>query len=431
VRRIKDIGLDGPVVLNVPVGNYWCLTCKKFFKPEVPFAGKRKRFTSRAVRKATVAVQQDKTTYTALPHRLDRDFNVRPAKSTGWLWFQEFAGSIDIEEYLRWACGRFSGQLSVDSVADGKVQMWFATDPLNHDLILGYHRAETADNDSLTVFLTALRDKYGIRPQLFACDDANVFENTPQVVWKDVPVQLCHFHVIKNLTYNHLRHSLVERINSYKPVKPPKNARPDGTPVPKNSRGYMTAEYVDARDRYFEASDLWVELYRRRRLFFKSLASLQKPDSIKHEETQFIQASCGRYPKVGEFRAFILDFYSLMDSKDVASAKLVRRTMERKWAKVAEADEHIAYVLKQLKDKRYFARLFAFTAFENAHRTTNSTERANRWFRKRQKTHYRCRKDHTIRRMLHADLVYKRERVPAGEPPRQLRERPVVLNRSA
>src|SRR6185312_10951818 len=105
-------------------------------------------------RKATVAVQEDKTTYTALSHRLERDFSIRPAKSTGWAWFQRFAGSIDIEEYLRWACGRFSGQLSVDSVQDGDVHMWFATDPLNKDLILGYHRAERPDAASLTAFLT-------------------------------------------------------------------------------------------------------------------------------------------------------------------------------------------------------------------------------------------------------------------------------------
>ena len=32
-------------------------------------------------------------------------------------------------------------------------------------------------------------------------------------------------------------------------------------------------------------------------------------------------------------------------------------------------------------------------------------ERTNRWFRKRQKTHYRNRKERTIRNMLKADLV--------------------------
>src|SRR5205814_1027229 len=134
--------------------------------------------------------QQDKATYLSLPNRLGRDFNVSPVVSTGWKWFREFAGAIDVADYLKWACSRFSGQLSVDSVVDGGVHMWFATDPLNHDLILAYHRAEHAGCASLAAFLATLRDQYGIRPQLFTCDGAAVFDSTPQEVWPGVPVQL-------------------------------------------------------------------------------------------------------------------------------------------------------------------------------------------------------------------------------------------------
>ena len=86
----------------------------------------------------------------------------------------------------------------------------------------------------------------------------------------------------------------------------------------------------------------------------------------------------------------------------------------------AREDSHIAHVLKRIGDGRWYGKLFAFAAFENAHRTTNSTERANRWFRKRQKTHYRNRKEHTIKNMLHADLIYRRERTPLNEPPATL-----------
>jgi hypothetical protein len=85
-------------------------------------------------------------------------------------------------------------------------------------------------------------------------------------------------------------------------------------------------------------------------------------------------------------------------------------------------DRHIS--VARLRDDKIFARLFPFAEYENAHRTTNSTERANRWFRKRQKTHYRNRKEHTIRGMLHADLVYRRERSPL-EGPKVLRRKPV------
>src|SRR5207237_2122575 len=84
--------------------------------------------------------------------------------------------------------------------------------------------------------------------------------------------------------------------------------------------------------------------------------------------------------------------------KSSASAELRRKALVKKWKAVAEEDGQIAYVLKQFNNKAWFGRLFPFPAFENAHRTTNSTAQANRWFRKRQKTHYRCRKEHTVRR---------------------------------
>jgi hypothetical protein len=431
VRRIKDIGLDGPIVLEIPVGNYRCLDCCKFFKPEVPFASKNKQYTTRAIRKATVAVQQDKTTYTALPNRLERDFAIRPAKSTAWLWFQQFAGGIDVQEYLRWACSRFSGQLSVDSVSDGGMQMWFATDPLNRDLILGYYRDQHANAETLTKFLTSLRDDYGIEPKLFTCDDANVFDNTPQKVWLDVPVQLCHFHILKNLNYMHLRHSLTERLKRYKPVKPPKEPRPDGKPLPKNSRGYASAEFVQKVLEWKQAQEVWGEMHQKRRLFFKTVKNLDKPESIKRNEGELLQGWCERYPALGVFRRFILDFYALMSCKDSASADLLRKAFLARWEEEAKTDAHMAHALKLFGDDKWFARLFPFTAFENAHRTTNSTERANRWFRKRQKTHYRNRKEHAIKNMLHADLIYRRERTPPGKPPVRLKEKPISSQRSA
>jgi hypothetical protein len=134
---------------------------------------------------------------------------------------------------------------------------------------------------------------------------------------------------------------------------------------------------------------------------------------------------------LGEFRRFILDFYRLISSKDAASAELLRQTLPATWKTEAETDPNIAHVLKVFADDRWFARLFLFTAYENAHRTTNSTERANRWFRKRQKTHYRNRREYTIKNMLHADLIYKRERMNPNEPPARLKVKSAGMQQSA
>ena len=411
---MRDISLDGPVAIQVRVGNYRCNGCRKFFKPEVPFAAKGKRYTDRAVRKATVAVQEDKTTYTALPNRLSRDFSIGPSKSSGWRWFQEFAEGIDAEEYLKWACSRFSGQISVDSMVDGGMRLWFATDPLNKDLILGYSRVESDNSETLTAFLTTLRDKYGVRPQLFTCDGAAVFDSTPEAVWPGVPVQLCHFHVLYRLGYMHLRHSLKTRIDRLRPA------------TVKQPSGRQTLEVAEAREKYRKKHKAWVRLHRKRRLFFKSLASLAKPKSMEAKEARYLEVVCKRFEALRRFRQFILDLYNLMDSKDAAAAELLRQAFLAKWSKYARKDEAIIFTLKHFADDAWFGKLFPFAAFENGHRTTNSTERANRWFRKRQKSHYRVRTEPTIRRMLTADLIYRRQRTDPNKPPMRLKTKPTT-----
>lgn len=422
-RRVKDVSLDGPVVIEARVGKYRCTACDKMFRAQLPFAPARKRYTARAVRKATVAVQEDKTTYTALPRRLERDFSIRPAKSTGWAWFQEFAEGIDVDEYLRWACSRFSGQLSVDSVVDGDKEMWFATDPLNRDLILGYHRCDSANGESLTAFLTTLRDQYGVRPLLFIGDDAAVFDSVPEQVWPGARLGLCHFHAIKRLSYDYLRKSLRERANGVKPAKPERQ------PKPTTKAGREEAR--QEREAYKAAKERWVELHRRRRLFLKSLRSLRKTKSAEAHEAEYITAACAEFPTLAVFREFVLDFYAIFDAKAGALMDFLRRAFLRRWAAQAEQDEYLRYVLTKFTDERWFGKLTAYTAFDNAQRTTNSTERANRWFRKRQKTHYRNRKEHTITRMLHADLIYRRERTDPSEPPAELRVKRAPLAESA
>jgi hypothetical protein len=421
-RTVRDISLDGPVVLEVRVGNYKCKACDRFFKPDVPFAAKGKRYTDRAVRKATVGVQQDKLTYTALPQRMERDFAVRPAKSTGWAWFQSFAGDIDITDYLKWACARFSGQLSVDSVQDKDAHLWFATDPLNRDLILGYLRCESPNTESLTAFLTTLRDDYGIRPALFTCDGAKVFDGVPQTVWPETQVQLCHFHAIQALMRGYLRHSLRERLRAYKPVKPVRPGRGEA-PTRSGGRGRhrykaigrATPEYLEAKAEYDREHERWVETFRKRRLFLKRL---DRPDPTDEDRqaAAFVTTAGHRYPQLATFREFMAGVYGIMGCRDASAAEAARQAFIARWECSIGHDRHLAAVVERFRDDKFFAKLFPFCEYENAQRTTNSTERANRWFRKRQKSHYRLRKEHTIRNMLHADLIYRRERSPLTRP---------------
>jgi transcription antitermination factor NusG len=67
-----------------------------------------------------------------------------------------------------------------------------------------------------------------------------------------------------------------------------------------------------------------------------------------------------------------------------------------------------------------FEKTLTFMDYENLDSTTNQVERTNRWFRKRQKTHYRNRKEENIVNMLKADLLGQMER-DKDKPPVKLR----------
>lgn len=66
--------------------------------------------------------------------------------------------------------------------------------------------------------------------------------------------------------------------------------------------------------------------------------------------------------------------------------------------------KHLQLALRRLT-MRKFGMMITFLEYRNLDATTNHVERTNRWFRKRQKTHYRNRKERTIRNMLNADLM--------------------------
>jgi hypothetical protein len=284
-------------------------------------------------------------------------------------------------------------------------------------LILGYHFCDSPNTESLTAFLTTLRDAYGIRPQLFTGDDARVYDAVPGQVWPGVAQQLCHFHAMRRLLLEHLRLSLLARVRALKPKKP-------------GRWQFKPLSYKLAKKQYKQDLAEWTELHRKRRLLLKSPHNLLKKNSVARGEAVYVLEVCRQFKTLATLRELVLNVYSVFNSKDAAAADVLRRGLLGKWKGEAERDEHIRNALAKLADDDWFGRLFAFTRFENAQRTTNSTERANRWFRKRQKTHYRNRRAHTITNMLHADLVYRRERAP-NEPPTRLREKTAELRQPA
>jgi hypothetical protein len=84
------------------------------------------------------------------------------------------------------------------------------------------------------------------------------------------------------------------------------------------------------------------------------------------------------------------------------------------------ADGYLSLALKRLSQGKC-ENMITFLDYMNLDLTSNHVERTNRWFRKRQKTHYRNRKERTIRNMLKVDL--SRWSDHSGQPDVRLKQR--------
>jgi transposase/uncharacterized protein DUF6431 len=197
LRTLKDISLDNSQTIKIKVGDYRCKQCNKYFRSQPDLAEKGKHYTERAINKVYAAIQEDKTTFTGVPKRVERDFKIKPSKSTCHEWFHRKAGSIDLaQEYEPWVISTFSGVLGIDEVFDGGKCTFFATDPLNNRTI-AFHRSDYRDGEELRIFLERIKTMV-INPEVLISDGAPVYESIPKEIWPNIRHQLCTFHFIRD-----------------------------------------------------------------------------------------------------------------------------------------------------------------------------------------------------------------------------------------
>lgn len=380
-RRIRDISLDGERVVPVRVGVYNCVVCKKHFRLQTGLAEKGKHYSKRALEKGFVAIRDDKTTFTALPNRLSRDFHITPSKSSCHRWFHSRADKIDFEkEYEPLAVQSFSGALAIDEVYDKGFCLMFATDPLNRRTV-SFHLCRGGTSGELEKFLRYL-DSIGIRPEVLIVDGSALYTSVPQEIWPAVRIQLCIFHVIKNCTDD-----IESAIRTFYRTL--------------YKGGHLPHEN-------FTAPGWWIQQMKRKewdKLLIREhrMAFLTRDENLSARQRRVITHLSGRYPELHAMRSFFLDLLNLFQRNQGVTDAWARLRAMRANDQYKEIPG-LQVALKRLPDKK-FEKMVTFLDYEDLDSTTNHVERTNRWFRKRQKTHYRNRTERTIRNMLKADLL--------------------------
>ena len=287
---------------------------------------------------------------------------------------------INLErDYEPQAVNSFSGALAIDEVYDKEFCIFFATDPLNKRPV-SFHLCRSGDGQELETFLRHLKS-IGVKPEVLIVDGSTLYASVPQKVWPGVSIQLCVFHVIRNCQ-DHIQ----DAIKAFYRLLPKGKRWPHEDFIA--PEWWTNAIQRGNRDRH---------LIRNNRYAFTT-----RTENLKPEQREILEGLCQHHPALCTIRRFHSDLLSLFErnqTKEQARQKL--RTM----AENPDYQEmpYLVLALKRLSTAK-FEKMVTFLDYENLDATTNHVERTNRWFRKRQKTHYRNRKERTIRNMLKTDL---------------------------
>lgn len=391
VRHAIDIGLDHPIVLQIKVGVYKCPRCRKkpSFRTPLSFLGSGRRYVNRCRQKLVESVDHDKMPICLAVRRLDRDFHVAPARSTGWEWYREATPSDGtIAEYQHLVAASFSGVLCVDEVYDGQYAILCARDPLT-GRTLAYELSEKMNQEVVTAFFKRL-DALGIKPEVAVTDGSNLYPKAMKAVWASVRHQLCRFHWTKDVVSEVVKGVRDYRESLPKSEKRTKRGRPATGEAP---RVEQAGAEQSARDEVRKG---------------RFLISARR-ENLDEAQTKRLAVLLKRHPELRTVRKFMDDFYGVFNGKPRPS------TAKMRWKLLTAKPEYaaspsLAGALKILKDEEKFDKVALYLNFKNLDSTSNDVERDNRGFRKRQKTHYRFRDRASLEALL------KRKLVEAGAP---------------
>lgn len=386
VRHAIDVGLEHPIVLQIKVGCYRCPHCRKHrnFRTPLDFLGPRYRFVKRVRQKLIESVELDKMAISRSVARLERDFHVPIAGSTGWAWHRA-SGPNDgeVTDYQHLVAASFSGVLSVDEVYDGRYAILCARDPINNRTI-AYELGEKMNQEVVTAFFRHLQ-ALDINPDVVVTDGSNLYPKAIKAVWAAARHQLCRFHWTKDLVKE-----VVCGIRDYRESlpKPPKRTK----------RGRPTASEAPAQQQAVTAQSDRDEVRKGR------FSLVMRREHQDDEQAARLQALVSQHPHLAVIRKFMDEFYGIFNGKPRPSTANERRLLMLTNPAYVESP-YLTGAVKLLRDGEKFQKVALYLSFKNLNSTSNDVERDNRGFRKRQKAHYRLRSEASLTVMIRRRLV--------------------------
>ena len=264
---------------------------------------------------------------------------------------------------------------------DGPYCIYYAVDPATQKR-MAFQISDEGTEEETRRFFVYLREM-GLSVKGVTTDGSPLYPKVIAEVFPGAKHQVCRFHILKEINLLVLR-ALAGFRKSL--PKPPRRKR--GRPKKGEERQPTPAEIL--RRKIWENRYLWVH---------KELTASQH---------QRLRSICRRQPLLRALRELVDLVYNLFDRRCRMETALEKLETIRK-LKVFREFPQLLPIWKKLRFKN-LEKALLFLDDEFLEGTSNAVERANRAYRKIQKTVYRIRARHMIEGRIKLDMLLEKER---------------------
>jgi hypothetical protein len=325
--------------------------------------------------------------HTALPHGIcgaiiGSLFHGAPSR-TGWRPREKKAESIISSDYLDEVLADFSGYIAADEAYDGPFCILFIVD--NHNFRRLYYEVLDHDPDHKDIeqFFRRFKkhlDARGLSVQGITTDGSPLYPEPIKTVFGDIDHQICQFHVMQEIN----KQALKALTHARRQLEAKKAKCGRGRPCGKQAKRAARQNKRLAKKKK--------DLFKRRYLFVKH--------KLTAKEKRILQQITRGLPQLRHLRSIMDEVYRLFDRRcrtETALDKLATlRSRVKRFKKLGE-------VLKKLHSPN-LEKALTFLDDSLLPSTSNAVERANRRYRKMQKSIYRVRTKVHISQRIALDM---------------------------
>jgi hypothetical protein len=271
--------------------------------------------------------------------------------------------------YLDAALADFSGYLAIDELYDGPCCVLSVVDNRRYNRLACQVLDHDPTHQDIHVFLGQFKeqlDQRGLKVRSITTDGSSLYPKVLKKLWPDVPHQSCQFHILMEITKAVLK--TLTKIRREMQAK-----------LPKHKRGRPTKEQQTQTRRWRRRKQRVAELFKHRHLFVRHHLSVAQKKVLK----KLLRGQ----PQLRALREIMDEVYRLFDRR--CKTATAQRRLEKLRQRVRRF-KRLGRALEKLQSPN-LEKALVFLDDKLLGSTSNAVERANRRYRKAQKSIYSVR----------------------------------------